>query len=338
MNTKHFALLLTLFIFIACGKDSDNDPVSTITVDFTHETLSDRVRLDASPSSSDSSEELTYKWETDDPNIFINNSNNKQAFFIIPDNTAEYDVAITLTVDDGKTDDVLKKKITVPVFNDHISQWGLGNQSKNRVSNDVDYDWYIDQLNTGKYNYENCGPSSVTMAIKWANKDFKKTASDARDTYRSNGGWWYTSDIIKYLHDNDIEATTTHLNFFNLNKNLDEGSIAILCLDMHLIRSESNSKHRIDKYYRTDPESGHFIVVKGYRMTDTDNYYEVYDPNSWGETYTDNALKGINRYYRESDILKSCQSWWNYAIIVSRTPSKTKQGIDPNLIEHAWGR
>jgi hypothetical protein len=176
------------------------------------------------------------------------------------------------------------------------------------------------------------------MAIKWAQKDFKKTASDARDTYRSNGGWWYTSDIIKYLHDHEVNAITTHLNSFNLNKNLDEGSIAILCLDMHLIRSESNAQHRIDKYYRTNPEAGHFIVVKGYRKTDTDNYYEIYDPNSWGAKYADNSMKGINRYYRESDILKSCQSWWNYAIIVSKTQTKTKQGIDPNAIEHAWGR
>ena len=42
---------------------------------------------------------------------------------------------------------------------------------------------------------------------KWlSKKDFNKTSEDARNTYRSTGGWWYTDDIINYLAINNLKV------------------------------------------------------------------------------------------------------------------------------------
>src|ERR1700709_2907715 len=76
--------------------------------------------------------------------------------------------------------------------------------------------WYIDQSTSGNFAGINCGPASVTMAIKWADVDFTKTALDARMTYEVSGGWGYTNDIDSYLTDNHIThaivALTNHAN------------------------------------------------------------------------------------------------------------------------------
>ena len=72
------------------------------------------------------------------------------------------------------------------------------------IGNDKSYNWYIDQSTSGNFASVNCGPASVTMAIKWADPAFTKTALDARMTYEVSGGWWFTNDIDAYLNDNNI--------------------------------------------------------------------------------------------------------------------------------------
>jgi hypothetical protein len=42
------------------------------------------------------------------------------------------------------------------------------------------------------------------MAIRWADSGFSKTALDARQTYESGGGWWFTTDIDAYLNNYNI--------------------------------------------------------------------------------------------------------------------------------------
>lgn len=337
MKLKYLTLFLSFFLLFACGKE--DDPESKISIDFTYRTMNDRVILDASKSSSEVSKNLKFQWKSTDPDIYINRSNEIQSYFTFPDRNTSSEVEINLIIDDGHSNKKLQKSINISAFNDHIIEWGLGTHSINRLSNDVDYEWYIDQATTGKYNYENCGPSCVNMALKWVNKDWNKTAEDARAKYHPDGGWWYTSDIIEYLLNNGASVSTIHFDSYkDLVYHLNKGDIAILCLDMHHVSSEQNQDHRIDKYYQTSPDWGHFIIVKGYRYTDTRNYFEAYDPNSWGARYSDNSYKGVNRYYRTDDISRASNNWWKYAIIVHKTPLGTKTGIDPRTIEHAWGR
>ena len=93
----------------------------------------------------------------------------------------------------------------------HFS-WGLGENLTAEHSNDVGYEWYIDQGNTGQHAHENCGPACATMAIKWVDPTFTGITEDARNTYLPEGGQWHTSDIRNYLNDYNISNYVTTLS------------------------------------------------------------------------------------------------------------------------------
>jgi len=232
--------------------------------------------------------------------------------------------------------------------NAFTQQWGLGLFQKTSKSNNRSYEWYIDQSTTGTYNTVNCGPTSTTMVAKWSKQSFSKTTEDARAAYKPEGGWWYTGEINNYLTDNIIPHSFINLSgtadgtYQIIKSVIDAGNIAILCLDMYYVRKETNTQNRIDKFYNTEGTGwGHFIVVKGYREVDDQKLLEVYDPNSYSNKYTDQTLKGKNRYYRSPDIYSATSIWWNYAIVVSPAGSVPKgddKALDPSTVPQAWGR
>jgi hypothetical protein len=228
-----------------------------------------------------------------------------------------------------------------------LQTWGLGNYKGEEESNERNYEWYLDQANTGLYSSINCGPTSTTMAAKWAVPSFSKVPADARAAYRPEDGWWRTTDIDSYLNDNNIQHYFDALNTTEtgtqqvLRSKIDAANIVILCLDMFYIRSEFNVLYRTDKFYTTSGTGwGHFIVVKGYKIVDGQFWFEVYDPYSLGMCYADNVLKGRNRYYRSADIFTATSKWWNYTIVI--TPTGTKKaisaGLDPATIPVQIGR
>lgn len=232
--------------------------------------------------------------------------------------------------------------------NNYSVDWGLGRFLKESVHLNRSYSWYIDQYETGEFNFENCGPSSTTMAAKWSNKNFNKSAEDARNAYRPEGGWWHTSDIDKYLSDNNIPH-----HFVTLGNNssstqdilleeLDAGNIMILCVDMYHVSRSQEEEYRVDKFYNTNSTGwGHFIVVKGYQYVDSSLFFEIYDPYSMASSYLDNSLKGKNRYYRSNDIFSATSNWWNYAICVSEygkmSKSKNSSIKNASSIPVKWG-
>ena len=210
--------------------------------------------------------------------------------------------------------------------NDITTKYGMGQILKSAKSNDRDYGWYMDQGTTGTYAYVNCGPTSVTMAIKWADAGFTGIPQDARAAHFNGGGWWYNSDITSYLGANSISNATIGLGinaedtWNRLKRQLDFGRVLILIVDMHQISSEdpANSSARVGKFYHTTQGWGHIFVVKGYRNVDQQHFLQVYDPYSIGATYTldDNSPKGKDRYYSFTDVYNASVNWWNYAIIV----------------------
>ena len=155
-------------------------------------------------------------------------------------NNFENDLHYTLTSSDRHNG----QDWTVQAFNnDYSLSWGLGHFINSYKSNDKSYNWYIDQSTSGNFAAINCGPASVTMAIKWADPDFTKTALDARMTHEASGGDWNTGDIEAYLTENQIihaiialtdQADSTAAI---LKKQLSNQQIIILCLDMNYIRT-----------------------------------------------------------------------------------------------------
>lgn len=197
-----------------------------------------------------------------------------------------------------------------------LRRWGLGKTESEYVSNNRSYSWYIDQGDTGYYSNNNCGPSSSTMALKWYNKNFSKTAEAARNTYLENGGWWTTTDVTNYLNLNNARYSVINSSGESTLKNtLKQGNIAILCIDTSYLSYNDNSEQRVGRFY--DYQGGHFIVVKGYIVVDGKTYFEVYDPNNWGETYSDGQAKGQDRYYASTELMNAMGNWWNYLIVVN---------------------
>lgn len=249
-------------------------------------------------------------------------------------NNFEEDLSYIVTAGDQQS----KKTWTVRATNnDNSISWGLGHFLNHGLSEDRVYNWYIDQSTSGPYALVNCGPSSVTMAIKWSDSGFSKTALNARETYETGGGWWFTSDIDAYLGDNNIPHAIISLSpgpdstGIILMNQLDHQQIIILCLDMNYVRPASQATMRVDKFYPTSPGWGHFIVLKGYKKVDEELFFEAYDPYSFGQVNTDQTLKGLNRFYRYEDLAAACLPWWNFAFVVA----KKGQPLDLDAIHRA---
>lgn len=202
-----------------------------------------------------------------------------------------------------------------------VELYGLGSVVTGSKSLDKTYSWYIDQYTSGTYWNVNCGPASVTMAIKWADSTFTKTAADARNTYRSTGGWWTTTDIANYLNTYGINWRYTPLpdEYQTMQKYLDQGNLLILCLDNYYLTYNADAMQHVGKFYQVNaPDSGHFIVIKGYKVVDGKIYFDAYDPWSLAITYPNTSiLKGLDRYYTSADLSKATTIWWDYAIVVA---------------------
>ena len=234
-----------------------------------------------------------------------------------------------------------KKCETIPfdaaTKNQLLQGWGLGNKLIEEYSNDIHSDWYIDQLKTGRYYAENCGPTVATMALKWSDTNLTITVKEARSTYVSKGGCWWTSDITAYLDNHHVYNYISSLKDTeqSLVKELKAGNIAILCVDMSYIHFIRQKNKHVGKFYKTGNKGwGHFIIVKGYKKVDEKLYFEIYDPYSMGKKYSNNELKGKNRYYNSADIKQATNHWWNYAIIVSRRSNNISDTLNKLEVEH----
>ncbi len=226
---------------------------------------------------------------------------------------------------------------------EYLQTWGIGENEQRYYHNDRHYSWYIDQARTGQYSSNNCGPSSVTMAAKWSDSTFAKTAQEAREKYPLDGGWWYTSDIVNYLNYSLIpNGILPYSDSTQIEQIIKEGCIIILCINTSFLRRNYRVEQRIDRFYSY--ASGHFLVVKGTRTVNDKMFIEVYDPNNWGQLYDDSTEKGANRHYRSADISQAISNWWNYIIVVypkgqsSFKSSRFPGEVDATLIEHNWGR
>jgi hypothetical protein len=309
-------LFITIsFIFSSCEKNGQEGS-NILLADFDFEDKSDRYIL-INKSINPNGSSLQLRWEVLNEDISFKDSINPH--FILPYRTQDSVADVRLTVNNGIDTASVTKILSIPKTT-WYRVYGMGTNIGTSRSNNVSYSWYIDQTTTGKYWYENCGPACATMALKWVFPNFIYTTEDARNTYLSGGGWWYTNNIINYLKLHNAEVRTISFGnnkSQNLVSELDKGRIAILCLDIYYVRTETKGvKWPVDKAYEIDiPNSGHFIVVKGYKRVGSELLFEVYDPASL-ETYDNTRYTGLDRLYRSTDIMKASNVWWQNAIII----------------------
>jgi len=198
---------------------------------------------------------------------------------------------------------------------------------------DKSYSYYFDQFDGSTWQSINCGPTSTTMAIKWADSTFTGKPLDARHMYLPQGGWWNTSQILAYLYDNGIDSQVDTLADFNgqIKNAIDKNNVVILNPDMNYIPYNETGYQHINKFYTTTPFWGHYILVKGYKQINSDFYLDVYDPFSEGQRYTSafdmGQIKGQDRYYNAGDVRLSTKNWWPYAIIIAPKGKKVTNSI-----------
>jgi len=200
-----FLLSVILLLAFSCSEDNEainNPPIA----DFEIEDMIDTYYLRTSATDSDN-DILSYEWKSESEIISINDSKKIRANFKLPALSESKTIGLSHIVYDGQTYVTAHKDIQLPILTE-IRSWGLGRVLEKEFSNNVDYDWYMDQWQTGRYYYENCGPTTVTMAIKWYNQQFSETPEDARNTYHPSGGWWYTGDITTYLNKYSVNNST----------------------------------------------------------------------------------------------------------------------------------
>jgi hypothetical protein len=336
---KYFRFSLIIFLTIlSCSKEKENMNHRP-SADFTYTDEIDHIALHDESKDIDG-DILKPFWVSTCDTIQIINPDSSSAYFNLPKLTDPAQLKIKLVVSDGQLSDSTFKNITVPKSTfERI--YGLGTNLYKGYSNNVNYNWYYDQINSGIYAYNNCGPASATMAIKWVDEDFNKTPEDARNTYFCDGGWWYTIDIINYLNKYLVNNYTITISDIDaIQEQINSDNIVILCLDMSYIRDQVNDNWHVDKFYHANSKGwGHFIVMKGYKIVDDEVYYEAYDPYSCGLKYSNDTLKGIDRYYRSQDLDSAVTNWWSYAIIVSKNKLKSvTTGVDVSKIIHKPGR
>ncbi len=334
-------MLAFSLLFAACSKDEE-----PLKVDFAYEESMDRIYFwDTSDVIGDGN--ISLSWSSDKSLEFKKASGGKY-YFMLPEQDVDGSVQVTLTLKSGKTSGSMTRTVPVPRLEAH-RRYGLGYKLAEERSNNVSYAWYVDQNNTGAYSNINCGPAATEMAGRWARQDFPQTAEQMR-TESALTGNWTTNNISTYLGKNGVSRkTVSFIKFEELKPHLDAGDIAILCLDIYYVRTESStgsSEWRKDKFYTTSASSGHFVVVKGYKRVDGEYLLECYDPWSIGRTYLNKQYKGQDRYYRLNDILTASNLWWKYAIIVSgsgasgsgtRATRTDNGGLDPETVPVQWG-
>lgn len=202
-----------------------------------------------------------------------------------------------------------KRWTATAINNNYTYSWGLGYFLQQSFTNDRSYSWYVNQANTGPYSNINCEPSCVTMAAKWVDSTFSRTAQQARDYYPQSTGEWNMPTMQNYLSVFNIASKNLILGNSeaamrdSIKEQLDNGNIVILQIQIGSIRTYTGTikNPRCDLYYATSG-GGHAIVAYGYKKVDNEFYFQIMDP--WGFTYTypDGSCKGIGRYYRSEDI------------------------------------
>lgn len=216
---------------------------------------------------------------------------------------------------------------------DYASYLKIGTTTNDKVSNDnVGYNFYMSQKDTGAYSDMNCGPTCTYMACKWANESFSASVEDIRNinvnpTGNPNDHGWYPETIIEALRVYNfncklisIDKKAQAYDDFEIVKIKDEiisGNLLIICFNCKDIKSDIMNKGVTGQVYGGG-NSGHFVLIKGYLEVDNKLYFEIYDP-ALPLDYN-NVILGSNRtrYYDAIQLVASAYQWNNSVVVVSK--------------------
>ena len=140
-----------------------------------------------------------------------------------------------------------------------------------QVSLDRDWDWYMNQYETGAYNYINCMPTLAAMAMKWLDQDSEITPQALREHIPENTGGWYMYNVEQVFDDYGVKYTSKSVSLENILADIDAGNLAFCQIN----EGDVN-------------QSGHCFIVYGYRRQGENLWLLTQDPasaftNQYGE-------------------------------------------------------
>jgi len=171
------------------------------------------------------------------------------------------------------------------------------------------YQWYIDQYDTGEYNNMNCGPTCAVMAAKWYNENFQITAEEVRNHYTTNeeNGGWYFDELVNFFNMVNIPYEKYRdIKYEDFSMHLDMGNIMMVGVDMKFIKT--------NKFYSNT--SYHYLIIKGKQTVDGKDYFEIYDPYSWQAKDSEGNFKGENCLYLSTEVIEAAKNWGDYYLVI----------------------
>ena len=175
------------------------------------------------------------------------------------------------------------------------------------VSNNKDYDWYMDQNVTGKYHMDNCVPTCTAMILKFLDPNSNDTGESLRNEYLADGKGWIPDIMLDALKKRNIKYVTYNFKRGNMSdmpirKYVKDGYIGMFFADMTKISGARNNPSTIGKSHNDPQVVRHTFIVKGYKYINNELYFEVYDPDSGSRKYKNGQLVGKDRYYKASEV------------------------------------
>ncbi len=228
-----------------------------------------------------------------------------------PTDTEEPDTTPPDTTEPDPTEPDPTELSRLDVLVENLEAWGLGSELITYVSNDHDeWEWYVDQVDTGRHYHVNCGPASIEMIGRWLDEDFDGSAEELRAEFRPEGGWWYGNDIVGAFDMYDIAYNTYDIEHAgHLTYLLDEGYLLLINNNMTYIPLQEEDGYRTNKHY-TVQITGHYMIVHGYVETDEGLFFEVNDPYGMRARNDDGSPRAMNRFFEADALLESMLNWW----------------------------
>jgi len=177
------------------------------------------------------------------------------------------------------------------------------------------YDWYLDQSITGEYSNVNCGPTCAVMAAKWYDENFKMTVEEAREqipndvdeAYASVKDGWNINTMRTFLDSENIPHEIYRgISYDDIVRQLNMGHIMIVSVDMKYI-------------YKTEESVFHYIIIKGIRTVEEEEFFEIYNPFSHHvRTFSTGELIGKNCLYLCDDVIEASINYGGFYIVIKQ--------------------
>lgn len=175
---------------------------------------------------------------------------------------------------------------------------------------------YYEQLDGNIQEKYNCGPAVLKMVFSIFDKKTEVSYEEIRKIAGNESKGLYTTEVKKALDAYKIPySEKSYINPEQLIEIIDNGDIAILCIDMGEIEHIRTEECFWGKNTET-LKTGHYILLTGYRYKEGKVYFEVLDPynRKIGTKYTYNPLN----YYESSCLEKAIKNWYTKVLIIDK--------------------